>query len=86
MSGYGVSLVVCTITDIPTERVFYQALTLFEQVRIYANAVNDITVPYVTAAIEQEDIFIDHSFNGIQMCAIISVTCQSADSAFIPES
>ncbi|KAF5387305.1 hypothetical protein D9757_005779 [Collybiopsis confluens] len=39
--------------------VFYQALTRFKQVRIFANAVNDNTVPYVTAAIEEKDPFVD---------------------------
>ncbi|KAI0741678.1 DUF676-domain-containing protein [Daedaleopsis nitida] len=48
-------------------RIFYQALTLFNQVRIYANAINDVTVPYVTAAIEQEDTFADYPHNGIQI-------------------
>ncbi|KAL7280725.1 hypothetical protein ACG7TL_005667 [Trametes sanguinea] len=47
-------------------RLFYQALTLFEHVRIYANAVNDVTVPYPTAAIEEEDIFVNHVEDGIQ--------------------
>ncbi|TBU40555.1 putative serine esterase-domain-containing protein [Dichomitus squalens] len=48
-------------------RIFYQALTRFEQVRFYANAVNDVTVPYVTAAIELEDPFLEHAFNGIKI-------------------
>ncbi|KAL1944932.1 hypothetical protein VTO73DRAFT_2552 [Trametes versicolor] len=48
-------------------RLFYQALTLFQHVRIYANAVNDVTVPYPTAAIEQDDHFINHEKNGIQV-------------------
>ncbi|KAI9064022.1 DUF676-domain-containing protein [Trametes sanguinea] len=47
-------------------RLFYQALTLFEHVRIYANAVNDVTVPYPTAAIEEEDTFVNHVEDGIQ--------------------
>ncbi|RPD64149.1 DUF676-domain-containing protein [Lentinus tigrinus ALCF2SS1-7] len=48
-------------------RVFYQALTLFEQVRIYANAINDVTVPYVTAAIEEDDIFVNYGYNGMKV-------------------
>ncbi|KAJ8489330.1 hypothetical protein ONZ51_g2963 [Trametes cubensis] len=48
-------------------RLFYQALTLFEHVRIYANAVNDVTVPYPTAAIELEDIFVNHVQDGIKI-------------------
>ncbi|KAF9071516.1 putative serine esterase-domain-containing protein [Rhodocollybia butyracea] len=39
--------------------IFYQALTQFKQLRIFANAVNDRTVPYVTAAIEEEDPFLE---------------------------
>ncbi|KIK61741.1 hypothetical protein GYMLUDRAFT_42778 [Collybiopsis luxurians FD-317 M1] len=39
--------------------VFFQALAQFKKVRIFANAVNDNTVPYVTAAIEEEDPFVD---------------------------
>ncbi|PFH51814.1 hypothetical protein AMATHDRAFT_58312 [Amanita thiersii Skay4041] len=47
------------------ERAFYKGLSLFQHIRIYANAVNDITVPYVTAAIETQDPFSDHENNGI---------------------
>ncbi|KAF8630141.1 hypothetical protein AX15_003094 [Amanita polypyramis BW_CC] len=46
-------------------RAFYQGLSLFKHIRIYANAVNDLTVPYVTAAIELEDPFINYSKNGV---------------------
>lgn len=52
-----------------TERIFYQALELFPHKTIYANAVNDVTVPYVTAAIEAEDPFLQHVTNGIEMYA-----------------
>ncbi|KAI0358083.1 DUF676-domain-containing protein [Trametes cingulata] len=48
-------------------RLFFQALTLFQHVRIYANAVNDVTVPYPTAAIELEDIFVNHVQDGMQI-------------------
>lgn len=51
------------------DRIFYQALTRFEHVRIYANTVHDRTVPYVTAAIELEDTFAYHDKNGIHMYA-----------------
>ncbi|KAJ3536957.1 hypothetical protein NM688_g6764 [Phlebia brevispora] len=47
------------------ERIFYQALTLFPHICFYANAVNDTTVPYPTAAVETEDIFADHTWNGM---------------------
>ncbi|CAA7263617.1 unnamed protein product [Cyclocybe aegerita] len=47
------------------ERVFYQALAKFKHIRVYANAVNDITVPYVTAAIETSDPFADAETNGV---------------------
>ena len=49
------------------ERIFYQALCKFEHLRIYANTVNDRTVPYPTAIIEADDIFYDHLTNGIDM-------------------
>ncbi|KAI0676040.1 DUF676-domain-containing protein [Trametes maxima] len=48
-------------------RLFYQALTLFQHVRIYANAVNDVTVPYLTAAIETEDTFVNHVEDGLEV-------------------
>jgi hypothetical protein len=51
------------------DRIFYQALALFPHVRIYANAINDSTVPYVTAAIELADPFVDYANNGIDMYA-----------------
>ncbi|KAI0923760.1 hypothetical protein AcV5_009224 [Taiwanofungus camphoratus] len=49
------------------ERIFYQALCLFSHLRIYANAVNDNTVPYPTAAIEGDDIFRHHTTNGMHI-------------------
>ncbi|KAG5637684.1 hypothetical protein H0H81_003600 [Sphagnurus paluster] len=49
------------------ERIFYQTLSRFQQIRIYANAVNDITVPYVTSAIEKEDPFALFETNGIHI-------------------
>ncbi|EPQ56502.1 DUF676-domain-containing protein [Gloeophyllum trabeum ATCC 11539] len=48
-------------------RIFYQALAKFQHIRIYANAVNDLTVPYITAAIEPEDPFVEHETNGIKI-------------------
>ncbi|KAE9399538.1 DUF676-domain-containing protein [Gymnopus androsaceus JB14] len=47
--------------------VFYQALMQFKHVRIFANAINDLTVPYVTAAIELEDPFADHEATGLEV-------------------
>jgi hypothetical protein len=47
------------MTD-PTH-IFYQGLRLFPHIRIYANAINDVTVPYVTAYVELEDPFINHT-------------------------
>ncbi|PCH36242.1 DUF676-domain-containing protein [Wolfiporia cocos MD-104 SS10] len=49
------------------DRVFYQALCLFANLRIYANAINDLTVPYPTAAIEVTDVFYNHLTNGIEV-------------------
>ncbi|KAF8519044.1 DUF676-domain-containing protein [Hysterangium stoloniferum] len=37
------------------DHVFFQGLSLFPHITIYANAVNDRTVPFVTAAIEAVD-------------------------------
>ncbi|KAH9008123.1 hypothetical protein EDB84DRAFT_1598815 [Lactarius hengduanensis] len=41
--------------------VFYQGLKLFPHIRIYANAINDVTVPYLTAYVDLEDPFINHT-------------------------
>jgi hypothetical protein len=49
------------------DRIFWQALALFPHIRIYANAVNDVTVPFITASISTSDPFLDHNMNGIQM-------------------
>ncbi|KAF5383782.1 hypothetical protein D9615_003712 [Tricholomella constricta] len=45
------------MADPDEDRIFQQALRQFEQIRIYANAIHDMTVPYVTSAIEIEDPF-----------------------------
>ncbi|KAJ3811128.1 putative serine esterase-domain-containing protein [Lentinula aff. lateritia] len=47
--------------------IFYQSMAQFKHVRIYANALNDLTVPYVTAAIETEDPFAEYETNGLQI-------------------
>ncbi|KAF5393582.1 hypothetical protein D9757_000390 [Collybiopsis confluens] len=47
--------------------IFYQALTAFKVVKVYANAIRDLTVPYVTAAIETEDPFAEYETNGIEL-------------------
>lgn len=49
------------------DHVFFQALSLFPHVNIYANAVNDPTVPFITSAVEAVDPFRSHETNGIQM-------------------
>ncbi|KAG5637683.1 hypothetical protein H0H81_003599 [Sphagnurus paluster] len=49
------------------KQIFHQALSQFRQIRIYANAVYDTTVPYVTSAIEIDDPFALFKTNGIQM-------------------
>ncbi|KAF8647738.1 hypothetical protein AX16_006573 [Volvariella volvacea WC 439] len=49
------------------DRIFYRALLQFQHIRIYANSVNDVTVPYVTAAIEVDDPFLDHQSNGVEL-------------------
>ncbi|KAH9066842.1 DUF676-domain-containing protein [Lactarius vividus] len=45
--------------------VFYQGLKLFPHIRIYANAINDVTVPYLTAYVDLEDPFINHTTDGL---------------------
>ncbi|KAF7424693.1 hypothetical protein PC9H_010004 [Pleurotus ostreatus] len=49
------------------DHIFYKALASFRHVRIYANAVNDVTVPYVTGAIELQDPFADTASSGVQI-------------------
>ncbi|KAF8845086.1 DUF676-domain-containing protein [Paxillus ammoniavirescens] len=49
------------------DHIFYQALLSFPNVRIYANAINDRTVPYVTAGIENVDIFAEYRRNGLEI-------------------
>lgn len=49
------------------DRIFYQALILFPNIRIYANAINDLTVPYVTSCISAEDPFGEYEKNGIKI-------------------
>lgn len=40
---------------------------MFEHIRIYANGINDLTVPYVTAAIEVVDPFADFESSGLKV-------------------
>ncbi|KAA1470292.1 DUF676-domain-containing protein [Dentipellis sp. KUC8613] len=47
------------------ERIFFKALSMFPHIRIYANAVNDMAVPYLTAAIELDDPFVNRKANGL---------------------
>lgn len=42
------------------DRIYYQALSLFPQISIIANGINDLTVPYPTAAIASHDPFVDY--------------------------
>ncbi|KAI9511411.1 putative serine esterase-domain-containing protein [Russula earlei] len=42
------------------QRVFFQGLKLFPHIRIYANAVNDLTVPFMTAHVDLDDPFLNH--------------------------
>ncbi|KAJ3721366.1 hypothetical protein DFJ43DRAFT_1094831 [Lentinula guzmanii] len=46
---------------------FYRSLTMFKRIRVFANAVNDLTVPYVTAAMEEEDPFVDWEEKGLKV-------------------
>ncbi|KAG8922510.1 hypothetical protein FRC02_011808 [Tulasnella sp. 418] len=47
--------------------IFYQGLCEFRNVTLYANIINDLTVPFVTSAIETCDPFINYDVNGIEM-------------------
>ncbi|TFY55966.1 hypothetical protein EVG20_g9119 [Dentipellis fragilis] len=47
------------------EHVFFKALSMFPHIRIYANAVNDMAVPHLTAAIELDDPFVNRKANGL---------------------
>ncbi|KAH8108868.1 DUF676-domain-containing protein [Phellopilus nigrolimitatus] len=49
------------------KELFYQALSLFPNICIYGNAVNDTTVPYVTALIETVDPFAERAETGINV-------------------
>ncbi|KAF5362471.1 hypothetical protein D9756_002304 [Leucocoprinus leucothites] len=49
----------------PSE-IFFKTLSRFKNLRLYANAVNDVTVPYCTSAIETEDVFAEHVSNGLK--------------------
>ncbi|KAL4065904.1 putative serine esterase-domain-containing protein [Scleroderma yunnanense] len=49
------------------EYIFYHALILFKTIGIYANTINDRTVPYVTAAIELTDPFAEYRTNGVEI-------------------
>ncbi|KAF8512920.1 putative serine esterase-domain-containing protein, partial [Gautieria morchelliformis] len=49
------------------DRVFFEALSRFPHINIYANAVNDMTVPFITAAVQAADPFKLHETNGIRI-------------------
>jgi hypothetical protein len=53
----------------PPEHVFHQALTRFPSVLVYANVVNDATVPFPSAAIEADDPFVQWCERGIEVDA-----------------
>ncbi|KAH9962565.1 putative serine esterase-domain-containing protein [Russula dissimulans] len=44
-------------------RMFFQGLKLFSHIRIYANAINDLGVPYMSAYLDLEDPFLNHDIN-----------------------
>lgn len=47
--------------------VFYDALTKFQHVTFAANAINDITVPFITAAAEPYDPFVAYTQSGVEI-------------------
>ena len=48
-------------------QIFFQTLSSFPNIAIYANAINDRSSPYATSAIELEDPFLEYQYNGIRM-------------------
>ncbi|KAG8978275.1 hypothetical protein FRB90_008513, partial [Tulasnella sp. 427] len=57
------------LLEVMSERgnVFYDALTKFERVTFVANAINDITVPFVTASAESYDPFVAYAQSGVEI-------------------
>ncbi|KIO24698.1 hypothetical protein M407DRAFT_25944 [Tulasnella calospora MUT 4182] len=47
--------------------VFYDALAKFQSVTFVANAINDITVPFITASAEAYDPFVAYTRNGVEI-------------------
>ncbi|KAG8873342.1 hypothetical protein FRB97_006808 [Tulasnella sp. 331] len=47
--------------------VFYDGLAKFKHVTIYANVINDRTVPFITAAIEPYDPFVAYARTGLEI-------------------
>lgn len=47
--------------------IYYKALSKFPRVTIVANAINDLTVPYPTAAISTHDPFIDYEQTSLRV-------------------
>ncbi|KAG9045645.1 hypothetical protein FS837_005922 [Tulasnella sp. UAMH 9824] len=47
--------------------VFYDALTKFQHITFVANAINDITVPFITASAEPYDPFVAYARNGVEI-------------------
>lgn len=54
-------------TDAPKEQVFHKALARFRDIHIYANLVNDNTVPFPSAAIQMSDPFVKWKERGLQV-------------------
>jgi len=49
------------------DQIFFKSLSKFQNIRIYANAMNDLTVAFVSAALEMSDPFVDQEASGIQL-------------------
>lgn len=69
----------------PTGKVFHQALSMFQHLRIYANAVNDTTVPYPTAGIELDDIFAKRNLDLVEMYVHSPVRALEASADITPQ-
>ncbi|KAG9028709.1 hypothetical protein FRB95_006151 [Tulasnella sp. JGI-2019a] len=57
------------LLEVMTEKggVFYDGLARFKHFTVYANAINDRTVPFMTAAIEPYDPFVAYARTGLEI-------------------
>lgn len=56
-----------SFSQLTPEHVWHQALSRFDAVHVYANVVNDNTVPYPSAAIDSADHFVQWVERGLEV-------------------